>query len=209
MDLRRAIASQNRFGRIQDAQTRSPGLGRFQTQQNAAFQDFITNRKCFMLGAVQGETLGLDVVVALKKRERDMKSVHHAKAKLALASLLVLASAGAASAKNISFDGYCDGMNIKVTSTSAVATSTGCATGVNEGVSGKVDKLANLILSSTNYGSATVAETYVLEYPLRTGNSFTVYITTDGITQTLFSTGTYTMGTPAAVAPGKFAKARR
>jgi len=138
-----------------------------------------------------------------------MRLAHHSKAKLALASFLVLAFTGAASAKDISFDGYCDGMAITVSGNFVVAKSIGgCAKGhVNEGVRGKVGSLGDLILSSTNIDSATTAETYVIQYPLRTGNSFAVYITTDGVTQTTLSTGTYTLGKPAPDADTKFARA--
>jgi hypothetical protein len=126
-----------------------------------------------------------------------------------VAAMLALGTTSAFAAKyDISFDGYCDGMNLKVTSgVYVVGQSTGCLAGdVNEGIIGTVKnappeagtKANVLVVSSTNFGDG-VAATYVINL---TAQTWANYYTTDGVTQTLLYTGTFSYGEPAAVIAG-------
>jgi hypothetical protein len=124
------------------------------------------------------------------------------KKQLICAAAILLAavnSASAAPATNISFNGHCDGLTIKVKNGIYVtAPFTGCDSQyVAEGFLAKISKVDYLVLSTNTLG-ASYATTYVIQYPLATDNVYYVYNTSDGVTQTESDFGTYSLGTPTA-----------
>ncbi len=101
---------------------------------------------------------------------------------------------------SFNFDGFCDGMTVKITNkTFVVGTSTGCLAGyVDEGFKGKNTHLATppvLVISSNNNGVNPL--TYVVDL---TDGVWANYTTTDGVTQTQINSGTISIVTPQAAA---------
>jgi hypothetical protein len=126
---------------------------------------------------------------------------------------LIIASHAASAADgakiyNFSFDGFCDGMTLTVTSgLYVVGQSTGCfAGGIEEGLIGGIQtadpeagtKARVLIISSNNFGAGTTA-TYVINLLAKT---WADYVTRDGVTQFENASGTLTFERPAAEQPG-------
>lgn len=97
---------------------------------------------------------------------------------------------------DITFDGYCDGMNLTLSNKYyVVGQSTGCsAGGVDEGFTATRSGIKYLDISSNNSGSSW-ALTFIFTVPIQTGGHWTLYGTTDGVTQSFINSGTYTVGT--------------
>lgn len=121
--------------------------------------------------------------------------------------LAMLCASGAASAKSvsISFDGLCDGMDIAVNKTNQTALSlgNGCDLGANFGIGtiGKIKDRGHTITLAVNLsgkGGSAYQYVYVVDYPFVTGGSWSNFYTTDGITMSRISTGTYTVSDGAA-----------
>jgi hypothetical protein len=114
------------------------------------------------------------------------------------AAALLFATVGSASATEISFDGYCDGLSLKVSSIYVTAPFTGCEKQYfTEGLKVKIDGISYVALSANSFG-AGYAVTYLVQYPFVTGGVFYVFDTADGKTQTESYSGTYTIGRPTA-----------
>jgi hypothetical protein len=122
-----------------------------------------------------------------------------------VAALLVCGATSAfAETYNFTFDGYCDGMTLKVSDgTYVVGTSTGCNAGyVNEGLMAFVANAppelgtrAKVAVVSSNSSGAAIALTYVINFSAATWAN---YYTMNGKTQIQFAAGTLTFVTPEA-----------
>jgi len=121
----------------------------------------------------------------------------------AAAALAMLCAGDAAMAKtvSISFDGLCDGMDIAVNKTSRTALSlgNGCDEGANFGI-GTMDRIKDrghtitLAVNLSGKGGGAYQYVYVIDYPFVTGGSWSNFYTTDGVTMSRITTGTYTVG---------------
>ena len=125
---------------------------------------------------------------------------------LAAGALLLAGTTGAMAATDyVTFDGYCNFFSgIVLDGDTSVAvdnltTTCGYSTnGVGVGTEGKIKGLSGdwLILSTTEQdvtNSANTAEYYAIQLPLKTGNSWFIYETTDGATISDSNSGTYTI----------------
>ncbi len=123
--------------------------------------------------------------------------------KLFLIAAAFLAGAAPASAKtvSISFDGFCDGMNITIDKTeqTAVEAANGCdkGTGYGAGTIGKIKNSFFLegrrLTLGVKKGDSPNQYLYVLSYPLVTGGNWISYYTNDGKTLIQNDTGLYTV----------------
>jgi hypothetical protein len=111
----------------------------------------------------------------------------------------VLALSGAAEAKDktqiISLDGHCDVITLKISKTGVVgADKPSCATGAGVGYVGKVKGFGTGIIAGAQFSTAPGALFVIrIAYPLVTGGSWDLALTTDGTTFTPYETGTYTV----------------
>ncbi len=136
---------------------------------------------------------------------------------LAIGALLLAGTSGAlAKPTYVSLDGYCNFFSgIVLNDASSVAVddlTTNCAYSANAvgvGTEGKITGQSGnwLILSTTEQdvtNNANTAEYYAFQLPLKTGNSWLIYETTDGATISFSNSGTYTVShkLPAATLPG-------
>lgn len=126
---------------------------------------------------------------------------------LAAAALLVASSGDALAAKKyISFDGYCDFLSGVVTSTTASVAvhnlTTVCGdtnNSVDVGVEATIAGQGKFLVFGDNDRDAEggtytgISEYIAIQLPLKTGNSFFLYETTDGATISLSNSGTYTV----------------
>jgi hypothetical protein len=121
----------------------------------------------------------------------------------AAAALAMLCAGGAAIAQtvSISFDGLCDGMDITVNKANrtALETGNGCDEGANFGAGtiGKIKDRGRAITFGVNLsgkGGSAYQYIYVIDYPFTTGGNWSNFYTTDGLTMSRISTGTYTVG---------------
>jgi hypothetical protein len=133
---------------------------------------------------------------------------------LAVAALLVASSGDAMAAKKyIDFDGYCDFMSGVVTNANmSVAVhnlTTGCGdsnNAVDVGAVVTIPGQGKFLLFGDNDldaigGTYTGSALYfAVQLPLKTGNSFFLYETTDGATISYSNSGTYTVTTKAPTA---------
>ncbi len=120
----------------------------------------------------------------------------------AAAALAMLCAGNAAMAQtvSISFDKLCDGMDITVNKTNRTALSlgNGCDEGANFGIGtmGKIKDRGRTITLAVNLsgkGGGAYQYVYVVDYPFVTGGSWSNFYTTDGVTMSRISTGTYTV----------------
>ena len=137
-----------------------------------------------------------------------------------VATVLLAGSSGAfAAAKNLTFDGYCDGI-IDIRTTDGVnlgihdivdgcgyaANGVAVGTTVNIPGMGKYYVFADTVVDAENTGNTltSTAATYMaIQLPLATGNSWFLYVTTDGKKTSDTNSGTYTYGSaPSATPPG-------
>ena len=126
---------------------------------------------------------------------------------LATATALALCTANAAVAKtvSISFDGFCDGLDIIVNTTdrTALETGNGCDVGAHFGAGtiGRIKGRGNAItfgIDLTPKGGGAYQYIFVVSYPLVTGATWSEFYTTDGKTLQGQYTGTYTVIGPGA-----------
>jgi hypothetical protein len=123
------------------------------------------------------------------------------------AALAMLCASGAALAGtvSISFDKLCDGMDITVNTVDRTALSlgNGCDVGANFGI-GTMGRIKNrgrtvtLAVNLSGKGGSAYQYVYVVDYPFVTGGSWSNFYTTDGITMSRITYGTYTVGGTAA-----------
>jgi hypothetical protein len=117
---------------------------------------------------------------------------------LALAALLALGSGVPAEAKTqvISLNGHCDVLTLKIVKTQvAGADDPNCDTGIGVGYVGKVKGFGNGIIAGAQFSAAPGAQFVIrIAYPLVTGGTWDLAITTDGATFTPYESGTYTVG---------------
>jgi hypothetical protein len=124
----------------------------------------------------------------------------------ALAALLALGNAAHAGTKTqvISLDGHCDVLTLKINKTEVVGADTpSCATGIGIGYIGKVKGFGNGIIAGAQFSTAPGAQFVIrIAYPLVTGGSWDLAVTSDGATFTPYESGTYTVdGTADRAAP--------
>lgn len=122
---------------------------------------------------------------------------------------LAMAGAGGADARSthttqISFDGYCDGMQITVFPWHQAGTKvTGCRADVGAGMEGRLKgaswggKTLTIGNNDPNYAGGIVL--YNIQYPLVNGGGWSLYESDDGVKFTFIHSGTYTLGTPRIV----------
>jgi hypothetical protein len=123
----------------------------------------------------------------------------------ALAATLWMPSAHAKTI-SISFDGLCDGLDIRVDTLNrtALETGNGCDEGAHFGAGtiGKIKNRGNAITFGVNLsgkGDTKDQYIYVVDYPLATGGAWSNFYTSDGKTMSRINSGTYTVtkgGTP-------------
>jgi hypothetical protein len=104
---------------------------------------------------------------------------------------------------NLTFDGFCDGMNLTISNTVyVVGQSTGCSAGkVDEGFTAKRGKFRYLDVSSNDNGD-NLPLTFVFDDPKGgSGHGWCVSNTTDGVTQNVINCGSYTINGPAHRGP--------
>lgn len=123
------------------------------------------------------------------------------------AAALAMCVTGPAMAKkvSISFDGFCDGLDIIVNKADRLAleTGNGCDEGAHFGVGtiGKINHRGNAITFAVNLspkGGEAYQYIFVVDYPLVTGGTFTTTFTQDGKTYSKEGVGTYTVNAPGA-----------
>jgi len=125
--------------------------------------------------------------------------------KLFLIAAALLAGLAPATAKtvSISFDGFCDGMDITIDKDeqTAVESANGCSEGAGYGA-GTIGKIRHsfflegkrLTLGVNFSGKGDTKQfLYVLSYPLMTGGNWISYYTSDGKTLIQNDTGLYTV----------------
>ncbi|HLY06706.1 MAG TPA: hypothetical protein VKR31_13255 [Rhizomicrobium sp.] len=121
---------------------------------------------------------------------------------LASVAALAICAGGAAAAKttSISFDGFCDGLDIIVNTTdrTALETGNGCDEGAHFGAGtiGKIKGRGNAItfgIDLTPKGGGAYQYIFIVSYPLVTGSTWSEFYTTDGKTIQGRYTGTYTV----------------
>jgi hypothetical protein len=114
-----------------------------------------------------------------------------------LAAVVALAGAADAKAKTqiISLNGYCDVLTLKITKTDVVgADDPGCETGLGVGYVGKVKGFGNGIVAGAQFSSAPGAQFIIrIAYPLVTGGSWDLALTSDGVNFIPYESGTYTV----------------
>jgi len=123
------------------------------------------------------------------------------------AALAMLCASGAAIADtvSISFDQLCDGMDITVNKVNRTALSlgNGCDVGANFGI-GTMSRIRDrghtvtLAVNLSGKGGGAYQYVYVIDYPFVTGGSWSNFYTTDGVTMSRITTGTYTVSDGAA-----------
>jgi hypothetical protein len=118
----------------------------------------------------------------------------------ATALAICAGSAAAAKTVSISFDGFCDGLDIIVNKTdrTALETGNGCDEGAHFGAGtiGKIKGRGNAItfgVDLTPKGGGAYQYIFVVSYPLVTGATWSNFYTTDGKTLSKEFTGTYTV----------------
>jgi hypothetical protein len=127
--------------------------------------------------------------------------------KLAWALAAVVALGGAADAKTktqiVSLNGHCDVLTLKITKTQVTgADDPDCATGFGVGYVSKVRGFGNAIVAGAQFSQAPSAQFVMrFSYPLITGGSWDLAITTDGTTFTPYESGTYTVEGTAEKGP--------
>ena len=120
------------------------------------------------------------------------------------AALALMCAGNAAMAKtksvSISFDGFCDGLNIVVNTTdrTALETGNGCDDGAHFGAGtiGKIKGRGNAItfgIDLTPKGGGAYQYIFIVDYPVVTGGNWSEFYTTDGKTLQGKFTGTYTV----------------
>ncbi|MBV9571482.1 MAG: hypothetical protein JO056_09605 [Alphaproteobacteria bacterium] len=124
------------------------------------------------------------------------------------AAALALCVASSATAKNkvsISFDGFCDGLDIILDKPGRLAleTGNGCDEGAHFGLGtiGRINNRGNAITFAINLspkGGEAYQYIFVVDYPLVTGGKFTTVFTQDGKTLSKEGGGTYTVNPPGA-----------
>jgi hypothetical protein len=126
---------------------------------------------------------------------------------VAVAALLVASSGSAMAAKRyIAFDGFCDFLSgVKSNTTMSVAVhnlTTGCGdvhNAVDVGVAATIPAMGKFLVFGDNDRDATggtysaITEYIAIQLPLKTGNSWFLYQTTDGATISYSNSGTYTV----------------
>lgn len=125
---------------------------------------------------------------------------------IAAAAMLVVASGSASAKQYIAFDGYCDflsGLKVGTTTSFAVHNLTsGCGDANNAvavGVEANIPGMGKYLVFGDNDldavgGTYTGIAMYIaIQLPLKTGNSFFLYETTDGATVYYSNSGTYTI----------------
>jgi hypothetical protein len=131
--------------------------------------------------------------------------MRHQAAILAVA-LLAVAGIGGAGASNaagtkttdISFDGFCDGMQVTVFSWHQAGTAhTGCETGVvGAGMEGKVKGASwsgKTLTIGENPNFSGEIYLWNIQYPIVSGAGWSLYSTTDGVNFGFINSGTYTV----------------
>jgi hypothetical protein len=118
---------------------------------------------------------------------------------------VLLALGGAADAKTqvVSLDGHCDVLTLKINKTNVVgADDPNCATGMGIGYVGKVKGFGTAVVAGVQFSAVPGAQFVMrLSYPLVTGGSWDLSLTTDGSTFTPYESGTYTIEGTAAKGP--------
>ena len=120
---------------------------------------------------------------------------------ISVAALAICAgSAAAAKTVSISFDGFCDGLDIIVNKTdlTALETGNGCDEGAHFGAgtignSKLRGKAITFGVDLTPKGGGAYQYIFVVSYPLVTGATWSNFYTTDGKTLSQELTGTYTV----------------
>lgn len=128
-------------------------------------------------------------------------------------ALLALAGVGSADAGNakgtktvdISFDGFCDTMQVTVFpwhQAGTALTNPDCESGIGAGMEGMVKgaQWPGKTLTIGENGNVPGVFLWNIQYPLVTGGGWSVYSTTDGVNFTYESSGTYTVEKPGAPA---------
>src|SRR5665213_3088667 len=119
--------------------------------------------------------------------------------KMAWILAAVVALSGAADAKTktqvISLDGRCDVLTLKIDKTEVVGVDDPSgATGIGVGYVGKVKDFGNGIVAGVHFVAAPGAQFVIrIAYPLVTGGSWDLAITSDGTTFSPYESGTYTV----------------
>lgn len=120
----------------------------------------------------------------------------------AAAAMVCAAQPAGAKTKSvsISFDGFCDGLDIVVNTAdrTALETANGCDQGVGFGAGtiGKIKNRGNAITFGVNLsakGGAAYQYIFIVDYPVVTGGKWSEFYTTDGKTLQGKFTGTYTV----------------
>jgi len=122
---------------------------------------------------------------------------------ICVAALAICAGGAAAAATktaSISFDGFCDGLDIIVNTTdrTALETGNGCDVGAHFGAGtiGKIKGRGNAItfgIDLTPKGGGAYQYIFIVSYPIVTGSTWSEFYTTDGKTLLGQYTGTYTV----------------
>ncbi len=124
--------------------------------------------------------------------------------KLALAAALVLAgsaTAQAASSFNVALDGFCNTFTLTVDGMDIYGTRGGCGyTDIDGGTSAKVGTTPYRITNDTNDG--TILFTWYFTKPKHKAGDWYLY-GSDGNSQTLYNSGTYTQSKAAPKGAGK------
>lgn len=123
----------------------------------------------------------------------------------AAALAICVASPAMAKKVSISFDGFCDGLDIILDKADRLAleTGNGCDEGAHFGVGtiGRINNRGNAITFAVNLspkGGEAYQYIFVVDYPLVTGGKFTTVFTQDGKTLSKEGVGTYTVLAPGA-----------
>jgi hypothetical protein len=116
----------------------------------------------------------------------------------AAATLMLLPNVAAAKTKTtiIAFDGYCDVVTINVTG-GLVAGKDSCASGFGGGLITKdAGESGKAIVAGVQFPPEPGYQFVLkLSYPLVTGGTWSLYVTTDGMTLNPYEAGTYTIQT--------------
>jgi len=120
-----------------------------------------------------------------------------------LAALVALGGAAEAKTQVVSLNGHCDVLTLKISKTNIVgADDPSCATGMGIGYVSKVKGFGTAIVAGVQFSAVPGAQFVMrLSYPLVTGGSWDLSLTTDGSTFTPYESGIYTVEGTASKGP--------
>jgi hypothetical protein len=118
---------------------------------------------------------------------------------LTLGILVVLASASAASAATVlSLDGFCNAYKVKKSGGGYAVRDVGCTSAYGGGLRANIKGTGqNLIIALTDPAAGGTQFQFTFSYPYKSGGTWNLYSTTDGVTFNLLVSGTYSSGAPA------------